>query len=161
MDDETYNGVKKQVGIAFRKNNFAEVLKLRENIPNEFGLLVTGFARNSTDNTSNYTPYLFAEYWCLTEPCSEAHNLAAALLYGSYAFIDGAYTLAFWHEAKALSFEPDNLAFLNTITWLGTTPDCGVALAEVVPYAKRMLSFDPEHNWSKTIVEWFDESTRS
>ncbi len=98
------------------------------------------------DNGQSIVIYAFICYLIEQENKIELHFIAQSILCGPLCYIEGAYTLALYHNKIVLSIDKDNVKAMTMMLFFNTLPTPLISAKEAKKYANKILEKEPYNN---------------
>lgn len=107
-------------------------------------LSAANYISNIEENIAGYYACIYLESKLdLAEKKALVHNDMAIILSMSINFVNGAYTLGFYHARKAMEYDPNNLEYkLSTLQLFADVPDFNMSIEYKERIAKEILLKD-------------------
>ena len=98
-------------------------------------------------DVQNIMVYAFACYLITQNDCIDYHYLAFEIMCHPLCFIDGAYSVALYHNKRVLEIEPDNIGAMEMMLFFNglNRPDRCVSDDEAKQWIEKILKKDPQN----------------
>ena len=109
-------------------------------------------------DSDNLSPYFFILYLIFENDNAKLNEIASSLLSFPFAWISGAYSVAFNHLKKAMMFDPENMYYKELILFYHDIPERLLSKDDAIKYAKQILEVDPSVKIAQDIIVRYNEN---